>query len=189
MIIETVVSTLNPTGEPNFAAMGVLWGEERITIRPYTNTRTYKNLAWSGEAVVNITDNVLLFTKSALSREQFDSLPATHVKGVILQDTCFWREVVVDRVRPPASPDGEPGRAEIVTRVVGGGEYRQFAGICRAKLAVVEAGILASRLRWLDGDDIRCELLRLGVIVEKTGGSEEMQAMDFIRRYVARRLP
>src|SRR5574342_504275 len=101
VIVETVVSTLDQAGQANFAAMGVVWGDERITIRPYTNTRTYRNLTQSGEAVVNVTDNVLIFAKSALSRERFESLPARHVKGLILKDTCFWREVTVEQVHPP----------------------------------------------------------------------------------------
>ena len=189
MVIETVVSTLDHAGEANFAAMGVVWGEEMITIRPYTNTRTYKNLTRSGEAVVNVTDNVVIFAKSALSRERFESLPARCVKGLILKDTCFWREVAVERVLTPRPSDGAPGRADIVTRVVGHGETRQFAGLCRAKHAVVEASILASRIRRIGGEEIRRELERLDIIVEKTGGPEERQAMDFIRAYVAGKTP
>lgn len=189
VVIETVVSTLDQTGEPNFAAMGVLWGDEVITIRPFTNTRTYKNLTQSGEAVVNVTDNVLIFAKSALSRERFESLPARHVTGLILKDTCFWREVRVEQVRTPTPAEGAPVRADIVTRVVGGGEVRQFAGLCRAKHAVVEASILASRLRWISGEEIRREMERLDILVEKTGGSEERRAMDFIRANIAGKLP
>jgi uncharacterized protein len=189
VVVETVVSTLDHAGEANFAAMGVVWGQEVITIRPYTNTRTYRNLTRSGEAVVNVTDNVVIFAKSALSRERFESLPARCVKGLILKDACFWREVAVERVLAPTSPDGAPVRADIVTRVVGRGEARQFAGLCRAKHAVVEASILASRIRRIDGEEIRRELVRLGIIVEKTGGPEECQAMDFIRAYVAGKLP
>ncbi|HSB80191.1 MAG TPA: DUF447 domain-containing protein [Candidatus Methylomirabilis sp.] len=189
MIIETVVSTLDQAGEPNFAAMGMVWGDEMITIRPFTNTRTYKNLTQSGEAVVNVTDNVLIFAKSALSRERFESLPARHVKGLILKDTCFWREVKVEQVRTPTPADGAPVRADILTRVVGCGEVRQFSGLCRAKHAVVEASILASRLRWIGGEEILREMERLDILVEKTGGPEERQAMDFIRAHVARKTP
>jgi uncharacterized protein len=188
VIVETVVSTLNQAGEVNFAAMGVVWGDEVITIRPYTNTRTYKNLAASGEAVVNVTDNVLIFAKSALSRERFEALPARSIQGMILKDTCFWREVAVERIFAPPPVAGVPGRAEVVTRVVGRGEARQFAGLCRAKHAVVEASILASRIRWHSGEEIQGELERLAILVKKTGGPEEGQAMDFIRAHVAGRV-
>ncbi len=184
MIIETVVTTRNDVGKVNFAAMGVVWGETQITIRPFLNTRTYKNLARVGEAVVNVTDNVLIFAKSALTHEACDSMPARHVGGVILKDSCHWREVVVERIVPP--PAGALPRAQVVTRVVGGGQLRPFAGLCRAKHAVVEASILASRLHLSSRDDVLRELERLDVLVEKTGDAQEREAMAFIRDAVAR---
>jgi hypothetical protein len=187
MIIEAVVTTLDEAGAANFAAMGVVWGEEAITIRPFTSTRTYRNLARVGEAVVNVTDNVLIFAKTALSHEQFESAPASQVRGVVLKEACHWREVVVRRIILPGGHAG-PGRAEIVTKVVGGGELRPFAGLCRAKHAVVEASILASRLRLLPPDETLRDLDRLDALVDKTGGPDERKAMDFIRAYVATRL-
>jgi hypothetical protein len=187
MIIETVVTTLNGTGEVNFAAMGVRWGEETIVIRPFSNTRTYRNLTTSGEAVVNITDNVLIFAKSALSTARFESRPAGRVRGAVLQDACHWREVAVTAV-PAPSRSGTPSRVEVVTRVVGGGAIRPFVGLCRAKHAVVEASIVASRVRWLPRQEVLDALDRLDPLVAKTGGEQEREAMAFIRAYLARRL-
>jgi uncharacterized protein len=191
MIIETVVTTLDEAGQPNFAAMGVVWGEETITIRPFTNTRTYRNLTRSGEAVVNVTDNVLIFSKSALSRATFPAFPAARVRGVVLEDSCHWREV---RLRPhigakPGSapePGSADGRAEILTDVVGRGLRRPFSGLCRAKHAVVEASIIASRLRFFPAADVLRDLDRLSVLVQKTGGAQEHAAMEFISAYVTR---
>lgn len=184
MVIETVVTTLDERGEANFAAMGVVWGEETLTIRPFTNTRTYRNLLRAGEAVVNVTDNVLIFVKSALSSERFECVPARHVRGVVLRDACSWREVVVEKILPPGGDAQGPGRADVVTRVVGGGELRPFVGLCRAKHAVVEASILASRLRLHGADAVLSELARLDALVEKTGGPGEREAMEFVRAYV-----
>src|SRR6266545_4491072 len=157
MVIETVVTTLEANGDPNFAAMGVVWGEETITIRPFTNTRTYRNLVRSGEAVVNVTDNVLIFAKSALSRETFASFPAKVVRGVVLADACQWREVR-RRPRPGAGRDAvAPGRADIGVAVVlaeierldalvrktGGADERaamEFIRECIGRDAVARAG-------------------------------------------------
>jgi uncharacterized protein len=186
MIIETVVTTLDEAGEPNFAAMGVVWGEETITIRPFTNTRTYRNLAHAREAVINVTDNVLIFAKSALSRETFEAFPATNVRGLVLKDSCHWREVRVQPLSGSLNVSAQ-GRAEILTEVVGAGHLRPFSGLCRAKHAVVEASIIASRLQFFPVADVLRELERLSVLVEKTGGAHEHTAMDFIRAYVARR--
>jgi uncharacterized protein len=186
MIVETVVTTLDEDGEANFAAMGVLWGEERLVIRPYVGTRTFRNLVRTREAVVNVTDDVLVFAKSALSRERFPGRPATRVRGVILADACHWREVAVEQVSVPEPRPVGGGRADVSTRVVAGAEGRPFAGLCRAKHAVVEASILASRARRMPRDDVVKELDRLDPLVDKTGGPAEREAMAYIRAYVAR---
>jgi hypothetical protein len=186
MVIETVVTTLGETGEPHFAAMGVLVGEETIVIRPYTNTRTFRHLQKQGDAVVNVTDDVLLFAKSALTHEHLDCERAPRVRGAILRGACHWYEVqVTEIVVPPAAPGGR--RADVVTRIVGAGTVRPFAGLCRAKHAVVEASIFASRLRLLPLTDILGEIDKLEAIVEKTGGPREREALRFIRSFIAQR--
>ena len=65
-IVETVTTTINPDGTVNCAAMGVEWGDETIVIKPYRSTRTLRNLRATGAAVVNLTDDILLFTHAAL---------------------------------------------------------------------------------------------------------------------------
>ena len=189
MIIESIVTTLDPAGQPNFAAMGVVWDDASITIRPFRSTRTYRNLVASGQAVVNVTDDVLDFARSALTHEPLPWVPARHVRGAVLRDACHWREVEVEAVVPPEATDRGAGRADVVTRVVGRGEARPFAGLCRAKHAVVEASILASRLRRLPREAVQAELDRLDVLVEKTGGAREREAMAFVHAWIARQAP
>jgi uncharacterized protein len=186
MIVETVVTTLDEDGQANFAAMGVVWGEERLVIRPYVGTRTFRNLVRAREAVVNVTDDVLVVAKSALSRERFPSRPATRVRGVILADACHWREVTVEEVTVPGPTAAGSGRADISTRIVAEAVARPFAGLCRAKHAVVEASILASRVRRLPRDEVLEQLGRLDPLVDKTGGPVEREAMAYIRAHVAR---
>ena len=184
MIVETIVTTLDPAGRPHFAAMGVAWGDERLTIRPYLTTRTYRHLVAARAAVVNVTDDVLAFAKSALEHPPLPVRPATRVAGVVLADVCHWREVEVEAVRvPPAGPDGSR-RAEIVARVVATGAGRPFVGLCRAKHAVVEASIVASRVRWLGAAAALAEVDRLQGVVDRTGGAQEQAAMDLIRAHV-----
>jgi hypothetical protein len=187
MIVETVVTTLDEDGEVNFAAMGVVWDEERLVIRPYVDSRTFRNLARAREAVVNVTDDVLVFAKSALSRERFPSRPAATVRGVILADACHWREVTVEHVSAPEARSSG-GRADVVTRVVAAAAGRPFVGLCRAKHAVVEASILASRARRLPREEVLRELDRLDPLVDKTGGPTEREAMAYIRAHVVRRV-
>jgi uncharacterized protein len=177
VILETVVTTTNPDGSINCAAMGVEWGEGRIVIRPFRGTRTLRNLLTTPAAVVHVTDDILLFSQAALGDPHPPTRPAEHLQGAILQDACSWREVRVEAIE-----DGE--RARITTTVVGGGRGREFLGFNRACHAVLEASILASRARLLDAEEIRGELERLQVLVDKTGGPREREAMAFVRAKV-----
>ena len=168
LILETVVTTNNPDGTVNCGAMGVEWGEERIVIKPFRGTRTLRNLRSTGEAVVNITDDILLFSQAALGD------PHPPMAGTALADACSWREVRVEAI----DDDGE--RARVSTVVVGGGAGREFLGFNRACHAVLEASILASRAHLLDGEEIRAELRGLQVLVDKTGGPREREAMEYV---------
>jgi len=80
--------------------------------------------------------------------------------------------------------DASSARARVETRVVHRGERREFIGFNRARAAVLEATIYATRLHLLSGDFLRSELERLQVIVDKTAGPEELEAMAIITEYV-----
>jgi hypothetical protein len=177
-IIETVVTTINPDGTVNCGAMGVEWGEERIVIKPYRGTRTLRNLRATGTAVVNVTDDILLFSQAALGDPHPPTRPAPTVDGAVLDDACSWREVRVEAI------DDAAQRARVSTAVVGGGTGREFLGFNRARHAVLEASILASRASLLAAEDLYAELRRLQVIVEKTAGPRERAAMEYVTRHV-----
>ncbi len=177
MVLETVVTTINPDGSINCAAMGVEWGEQRIVIKPFRGTRTLRNLRATPAAVVHLTDDILLFSQAALGDPHPPTRQAEHVEGAILEDACSWREVRVEAI-----DDGE--RARVSTVVVGSGTGREFLGFNRACHAVLEASILASRARLLDPAEIRAELERLQVLVDKTAGPREREAMAYVRAAV-----
>jgi uncharacterized protein len=177
-ILETVVTTINPDDTVNCAAMGVEWGEQQIVIKPFRGTRTLRNLRATQAAVVNVTDDILLFSQAALGDPRPPTRAAAHVEGAVLEDACSWREVRVERI-----DDGE-ARTRVSTTVVGGGVGREFLGLNRACHAVLEASILASRARMLDAQDIRAELRRLQVLVDKTGGPRELEAMAYVRAVI-----
>jgi uncharacterized protein len=184
-LIETVVTTTGPDGAVNCAAMGVRWGEEELVFWPFDATRTLRNLRGHGEAVVHLTDDVLLFVQSALGDPRPAMGPASAVAGSVIEDANAWREVVVTDITPSA--DGLP-RSEVRARIVASGTgARQPLGLCRARHAAVEASILASRLKWLGAEHVRSELDRLQELVDKTAGPRERAAMDYVRRHVAQR--
>ena len=181
MIIETIVTSMASDGSINFAPMGVEWGEEIIVLKPFLETTTFRNLRQSGAAVVNLTDDVMLFAQGAISSPQFPWRPAAAVRGVVLDAACSWREIEV------ATIDDTPPRSRIEGRVVHSGFLREFIGFNRARHAILEAAILATRTHLIPVEEIREEYARLQVIVDKTAGLREREAMAFLTKYVQSR--
>jgi hypothetical protein len=181
VIVETIVTTIDREGKINFAPMGVEWGEEIIVLKPFLETTTFRNLTASRAAVVNLTDDAMLFAQGAVSSPQFPAVPASVVPGVVLEAACSWRELEVVTV------DATPPRSRIEARVVHRGVRREFIGFNRARHAVLEAAILATRTHLIPADEIREEYARLQVIVDKTAGPREREAMEFLTRYVQSR--
>lgn len=182
MIIETIVTTLNQVGHVNVAPMGVEWGEEVLVLKPFLETTTFRNLRDTGTAVVNLTDDVLLFARAAISNPDAPTHPAEWVRGVVLDAACSWREVEVVHL------DDTPPRAWIETRVVHRGVQREFLGFNRARHAVLETAILATRTHLIPAREIQEQLERLQVIVDKTAGPRESEAMALLTDYIREKL-
>lgn len=185
-LIETVVTTLGDDGAVNCAAMGVRWGERELFFRPFEGTRTLRNLRSRGEAVVHLTDDVLLFAQAALDNPQPPTRPARAISGAVIEEAYAWREVVVSEIVPGTNGSRRARvRAHVAASGTGTG---QPLGLCRARHAVVEASILASRVRLLGASKVRDELARLQELTVKTGGRREREAMRYIRDYLAERI-
>ena len=129
-------------------------------------------------AVVNVVDDVRIFARAAISNPEYPTVPAAVVRGVRLQDCCSWRELDVREI------DSTPPRSRIDTVVVHRGVVREFIGFNRARHAVLEAAIYATRLQLLPREFIASEFERLQVIVDKTAGPAELEAMALLAGFV-----
>jgi uncharacterized protein len=182
VIIETIVTTLNPHGVINVAPMGVEWGDDVLVVKPFLDTTTFRNLRDTRVAVVNLTDDVRIFVRAALYSAQAPTQPATQVPGVVLSAACSWREVEV------MSIDATPPRSRIETRVVHRGTGTEFLGFNRARHAVLEATILATRLHLIPHDEIRRQIDALAILVDKTAGEREREGWTLVSEYVRERI-
>lgn len=181
MIIETIVITVDEAGEANFAPMGVTIEAGEILIRPYKDSATHRNLVATGTAVVNLTDAIRLFAESAVSSPQFPTFAAEMVKGFVLTDACSYYECSV------LDTDTTSERATFRCKILKKGILREFIGFNRAKNAILEAAILATRVRFIGAAQIREEFRRLAEIVQKTGGEQEVLTMQYLQDYIERR--
>jgi hypothetical protein len=183
MILEGIVTTVSPAGAVNVAPMGPRVEPdrlERFVLRPYPSSQTYRNLKAHGEGVLHITDDVLLLARAAIGPVDPPPafVPAQLVHGFVLRETCRFYEF---RVR---SFDESQPRVQIEAEVVHEGRLRDFFGFNRAKHAVVEAAILATRIAFLPHDEIAAEFCKLATVVEKTGGEQERAAFALLHNYV-----
>jgi hypothetical protein len=181
MIIESIVTSMDPSGKVNFAPMGVEWGDDQLVLKPFLETTTFRNVSASRVAVVNLTDDVMLFAQAAISSPSYPAFPAEVVTGVVLEAACSWREVEA------VSVDATPPRSRIEARVVHRGFRREFLGFNRARHAVLEAAILATRTHLLPAEQIGAEFDKLQIIVDKTAGPREQEAMALLTTYVRSR--
>ncbi len=187
LILEGIVTTRNLDGSINVAPMGPIVDETltRLRLRPFRTSTTYANLARDRCGVFHVADDVLLLARAAIGRldETPATFPACAVDGAVLADACRWYEFRVTSV------DDARDRTEIEAEVVHSGRLRDFFGFNRAKHAVLEAAILATRLHLLPFEEVRSQLGALRVIVDKTAGPRESEAFELLARHVAESRP
>jgi uncharacterized protein len=185
VILEGLVTTLDEYGEPNIAPMGALVDETmtELVLRPYRTSKTFANLKRTRQGVLHVTDDVEMLAHAAIDR--LTPMPkvvmAKEVDGVIIAHACRWYEFRVTKL------DERAERTTIACRQVSQGRIRDFFGFNRAKHAVLEAAILATRIHLTPPQEIAQEFKRLAVLVEKTGGAAERRAFLLLEAYVAER--
>ena len=186
MILEAIVTTLNSDQSVNVSPMGpqVDASMKEFTLRPYDSSTTCQNLIRTGQGVLHVTDDVELLARAAIN--QLDPLPemlpASAVEGRVLTEACRWYAFQVHTV------DDRNERVVMECQVVDSGSQREFFGFNRAKHAVLEAAILATRIQFLPAELIRNQLEQLAIIVGKTAGDQEQRAFDLLQRYVDEQL-
>jgi hypothetical protein len=186
MILEGIVTTINVDGSVNISPMGPRVDGDmlQLVLKPYRDSTTYKNLKRTSQGVFHVTDDVMLLAQAAVGT--LNPLPplikAEKIDGMILAGACRWYAFHV------SSLDDTSERTEIVAKVVDHGRLRDFFGFNRAKHAVVEAAILATRVALLPPEQIFAQFETLRILVEKTGGEQEHAAFAYLTDYVRRAL-
>lgn len=175
MILESIVTTTNRDGSINISPMGPIIQTNDFSnflLRPFQTSTTYSNLKQRGQGVLHVTDDVSLFVDAIL--HDFETFPATNpateIDEFVLQDCCRFYEFKVNQLEDRAE------RSQIQCEVLCQGEKRAFWGFNRAKHAVLEAAILATRVHLIDKVDIQVQLSYLKPAIDKTGSPIETKA-------------
>lgn len=196
MILESIVTSVDTAGRVNLAPMGpkIISGspssansEICFSLRPFLESRTYENLCQTRKAVIHVTDDSLLFARAAVNaltdQEVIDRVEQLGESAWWpLKDCHHWFAVEVESIRD----DGL--RAEMPCRVVDSRVVRPFFGFHRARHAVLEAAILATRTHLIPASQIEEQIMRLQPLVDKTAGPSEHEAFDFLKAMIDERL-
>ena len=194
MILESIATTVSGAGRVNIAPMGPQVDEfsapdwDRFVLRPFKTSTTYQNLGSTGRAVIHVTDDASLFARAAVEAIDHDEAVEKYVRPLhdgaawVLLDCHRWFAVEVE-----SQIDDGP-RAELACRVIESGIVRPFFGFNRAKHAVIEAAILATRVDFIPADSLIEQLDRLRPLIDKTGGAAERDAFALLNKTIHARI-
>lgn len=183
MILESIVTTRNEDGTTNIAPMGPHCQRdsfEQFELRPFQESTTFLNLVRTGEGVMHVTDDVLLFAQAAIHQLPHDIAlkRASSVDCEFLLDSCRYYEFRVTHI------DTSQTRASIQCESVASSRIKDFFGFNRAMSMVVEAAILATRLDFRPPQEIRKQYDEFQQVIGKTGGERELAAFALLCDYV-----
>lgn len=170
MIRETIVTTLNEQGKVHIAPLGLIADGDGWIIAPFRPSTTLDNLRTTPFAVANFTDDVLVFAGCLVGQKDWPTRAAERVPGAVLDAALAHAELQVREI------EEDDLRPRFHCRIVYEASHAPFKGFNRAKSAVIEAAILASRVHMLPREKIEQELAYLQIAVEKTAGPREHEA-------------
>jgi len=178
MIFETIVSTINVEGDAHVTPFGIRLQEGLVVISPFKPSATLDNILSTGQAVLNMTDDVRVFAGALTGRNVWSLVATEKVKGFRLADTLVHKELKLVKVEDDAV------RPQLYLEVVHEVQHKPFQGFNRAQAAVIELAVLVSRLKRLPMEKIRQEMDYLAIAIEKTAGPRELEAWTWLAEAV-----
>jgi hypothetical protein len=178
MILETIVSTINQKRKVNFAPFGIKKKSKNIIISPYIPSITLQNLRYNNCAVINYVDDASFYVNCILGKKNFKKKKTQIIDGFFLVNSLSYDEVVVKKIIEDSV------RPSFICEVVKSVSKKKYDGHNRAKAAIIEACILASRVKLLKKKKILDELNYLSIGVEKTAGNLEKKSWEKIKNFI-----
>ena len=165
-ITETIAVTLSADGVPNAAPMGVVRQAERLFIRMFPGSRTYRNVAETGRLVACIVADPVVFVASAFGDlEDDDFVPQKDMPPLIKGSYAY--------VDCRAEMDGvvrlTPLKCEVLARKV--------PAYSRGFAAVIDAAVAGTRLRFL-GEEGKKRIREDAALARKCGTPRDIEAMN-----------
>jgi uncharacterized protein len=179
LIHECVVTTLTTEGRPHVAPLGLIEEAGYWIAAPFRPSATLFNLEHNGKLTASFTDDARIFAGLVTGTRNFpltdiQGWPAPRLSAALAHAALEVERVEADAVRP-----------HFYCRVKHTESHRSFLGMNRARAAVLEAAILATRLDRLSRDKVDNEIAYLRIAIDKTAGEAEREAWEMVLQKIA----
>jgi len=182
MIRESVVTTVDAAGRVHIAPLGLIADGDRWIIAPFRPSTTLDNLRAVPFAVANYIDDVRIFAGCLTGRRDWPLTKIANFPVPRLEAALTHAEFAVDHV------EEHEQRPRFLCRVLRQAQHAPFEGMNRAKAAVLELAVLASRLDFLPREKIETEMAYLQIAIDKTAGPEEVEAWRWLAEKIEKHM-
>ncbi len=180
LIRECVVTTLNAAGAPHIAPLGLIEDGDHWIIAPFRPSTTLANLETTPKATASFVDDAEIFAGFVTGKRDWPLVAIEAWPAPRLEAALAHAELEVERI---VSDEQRPRFLCAVRRIE---THRPFLGMNRAKAAVLEAAILATRLHMLPREKIDNEIAYLKIAIDKTAGATERAAWERVIEKISR---
>ena len=176
---ETIVTTKNIDNSIKSSPLGIYIDNKVLKIKPFKPSTSLDNIIRNNSGVINYIDDVRLFASAITKKnividyENAKKIDCSRIKNCISHTEFVVKKVENDQKRPTIIC--EPVHEEI---------HKMYYGFNRAKSAVIELCILASRLGIIDDKKIDDEIKYLKISIDKTASENEIEAWEWLMDYI-----
>lgn len=174
MIRECIVTTVDSSGRPHIAPLGLIEDGEGWIIAPFRPSTTLENLLAVPYAVANYTDDPRLFAGLVTGRADWSLVALATTSAPRLAAALAHAELAVTHV------DDDAQRPRFHCKIARIEHHAPFEGFNRARNAILECAILMTRLRMLPREKIDQEIAYLSIAIDKTAGEAEREAWSWL---------
>ena len=182
MIIETIISTMSKEKKPQTSPFGIKKKNKLVLISPYLPSTTHTNMLENKFASISYTDNASIFVECIIKNQNFLMKKCTSIEAYYVKDSLRHDEVkVVNYIKDDERPTFE-------CEIIHSENHGSFLGINRARNALIEACILATRINLLPKKKILSELEYLENAILKTSGKIEQMSWNKLKKFIDKKI-
>lgn len=186
-LYETIITTLSTKLKKNAAPIGVICKDSKhIVIYLNQSSVTSKNIVETGEFMVNITHDPLLFTYSTIGNLDYDCFIKFNDFPLLKNNLGFFKAHVIKDKAVTKEDDISKRIVHIITAEVEDifiSECKGIRPINRAISCVIESLVHYSRFESSSADkrnEYWVRILELNRIAQKVGSTDEKKSMRII---------